>query len=211
MEKTELRIVAGTLKGRKLQCFVHPDMRPTPQMVREALFSILGNAIPGRMFYDIFAGTGIIGIEAISRGASDARLIEMNAKQVTDIQKNVDRFGIAERVQVLRADVYRWAERWVPIARSGPVNLFFSPPFADLDPVKLEAFLGMVKSLMEKAPEETVLTIQAEDGFPTESLPGKLELWDVRKYGRNLLMFYVKDSAAELPVAEEVAEKNAVQ
>ncbi len=55
MEKTELRIVAGTLKGRRLQCFVHPDMRPTPQMVREALFSILGNAIPGRMFYDIFA------------------------------------------------------------------------------------------------------------------------------------------------------------
>ena len=63
---------------------------------------------------------------------------------------------------VVRADVYRWAERWVPIARSGPVYLFFSPPFADLDPVKLEAFLGMVKSLMEKAPEETVLTIQAD-------------------------------------------------
>ena len=211
MEKVEVRIVSGNLKGRKLSCMVHAGLRPTPQMVREALFSILGNAVPDRPFYDVFAGTGVVGFEAISRGASDARLIEMNAKQVTDIQKNVDRFGIAERVQVLRADVYRWAERWVPIARSGPVNLFFSPPFADLDPVKLEAFLGMVKSLMEKAPEETVLTIQAEDGFPTESLPGKLELWDVRKYGRNLLMFYVKDTAAELPVAEETVEKNAVQ
>ena len=70
VEKTEVRIVAGTLRGRKLACVVHPGMRPTPQMVREALFSILGNAVPGRPFYDVFAGTGVVGLEAVSRGAS---------------------------------------------------------------------------------------------------------------------------------------------
>src|SRR3954470_8978146 len=74
MEKSEIRIVAGTLRGRKLTCFVHEGMRPTPQLVREALFSILGNAVPGRVFYDIFAGTGVNGLEAVSRGASSARL-----------------------------------------------------------------------------------------------------------------------------------------
>ena len=51
-------------------------MRPTPQMVREALFSILGNAVPGRPFFDLFAGTGVHGLEAISRGATEAVLVE---------------------------------------------------------------------------------------------------------------------------------------
>src|SRR5262245_2920448 len=73
---TELRIVAGSLRGRKVIARVHGGLRPTPQRVRESLFSILGNAVPGRAFFDIFAGTGIVGLEAVSRGASEARLIE---------------------------------------------------------------------------------------------------------------------------------------
>ncbi len=194
-EKTEIRIVAGTLKGRKVNCFVHEGMRPTPQFVREALFSILGNAVPGRIFYDIFAGTGVVGLEAISRGASEARLIEGNAKQAGEIEKHAERFGVADRAQVLRADGYRWAERWIPPVKSGPVNLFLSPPFPDLDPLKLPAFLAFVRSLLEKAPDESVLTIQAEDGFPIDQLP-EPETWDVRKYGRNLLLFKVKEALA---------------
>ena len=197
VEKTEIRIVAGTLKGRKLTCFVHEGMRPTPQMVREALFSILGNAVPGRLFYDIFAGTGVVGLEAVSRGASAARLIEGDAKQSAEILKYIDKFGVSDRAQVMRADGYRWAERWIPIAKSGPVNLFLSPPFPDLDPIQLPGFLKIVRMLLEKAPDESVLTIQAEDGFPVEQLP-EPETWDVRRYGRNMLLFKVKDA----PVGE---------
>src|SRR3989441_11805245 len=112
--RTKIRIVAGSMRGRQLSCTVNAGLRPTPQMVREALFSILGNAVPGRVFYDVFAGTGVVGLEAVSRGATSARLIESNPRQVTDIQKYADEFGVADRVQVLRADVYRWAERWMP-------------------------------------------------------------------------------------------------
>jgi 16S rRNA (guanine966-N2)-methyltransferase len=198
MEKAEIRIVAGSLKGRKLTVFVHEGMRPTPQLVREALFSILGNAVPGRIFYDIFAGTGVVGLESISRGASGARLIEADGKQAAEIQKAIDRFGVADRAQVLKADGYRWAERWIPPANSGPVNLFLSPPFPDLDPLKLPAFLALVRSLLEKAPEETVLTLQAEDGFPVDQLP-EPETWDVRKYGRNMLLFKVKETPPASP------------
>ena len=190
-EKSELRIIAGSLKGRKLTCFVHEGMRPTPQMVREALFSILGNAIPGRIFYDIFAGTGVVGVEAVSRGASRAALIEKDPKQVGDIHKHLDRFGIAAKTQVLRADCYRWAERWVP-PPGGPVNLFLSPPFPDLQPGKLPAFLAMVEHLLAKAPDDSVIVIQAEDGFIYDDLPGGPDAWDIRKYGRNLLLFRVK-------------------
>ena len=131
LEKTQVRIVAGTLRGRKLTAVVHEGMRPTPQMVREALFSILGNAVPGRVFYDVFAGTGVVGLEAVSRGATSARLIEKDSRQAADIQKYADEFGVADKVQVLKADVYRWAERWISAGKE-PVNLFLSPPFPDL-------------------------------------------------------------------------------
>ena len=97
LEKTQVRIVAGSLRGRKLTVVVHEGMRPTPQMVREALFSILGNAVPGRVFYDVFAGTGVVGLEAVSRGATSARLIEKDPRQAADIQKYADEFGVARQ------------------------------------------------------------------------------------------------------------------
>lgn len=188
LEKTQVRIVAGSLRGRKLTVVVHEGMRPTPQMVREALFSILGNAVPGRVFFDVFAGTGVVGLEAVSRGAASARLIEKDPRQAADIQKYADQFGIADTVQVLRADVYRWAERWVPPGKD-PVNIFLSPPFPDLTD-RLDDFLALVRTLLDKAPEDSVLTIQAEDEFPAEKLPDR-GAWDVRTYGRNMLLIYV--------------------
>lgn len=197
-EKSDLRIVAGSLKGRKVTVLVHPGMRPTPQMVREALFSILGNAVPGRVFYDIFAGSGVVGLEAISRGASRANLIERDAKQASDIFKYITQFKVADKASVLRADVYRWAERWVPPVGSGPVNLFLSPPFADLQPEKIGEFMKLVIGLLDKAPDESVLTIQAEDGFPVEQLVD-LPAWDVRQYGRNMLLFRVKGDVVVEP------------
>jgi len=200
LEKTQVRIVAGSLRGRKLTTVVHEGMRPTPQMVREALFSILGNAIPGRVFFDIFAGTGVVGLEAVSRGASSARLIEKDPRQAADIQKYADQFGVADRVQVIKADVYRWAERWVPGGRA-PVNLFLSPPFPDLTE-KADEFLTLVNTLLAKAPDESVLTIQAEDGFPLDRLPD-LPAWDIRHYGRNMLLFLVV-SRSTSPQAEPV-------
>jgi 16S rRNA (guanine(966)-N(2))-methyltransferase RsmD len=186
-EKTQIRIVAGSLRGRKLTVVVHPGMRPTPQMVREAFFSILGNAIPDREFYDIFAGTGVVGMEAISRGAKAARFIENDPRQVADIQKHAVAFHIADQTHVLKADAYRWAQRWLPPAE--PVNLFLSPPFPDLSE-KAEEFLALVRELLHKVPAESVVTIQAEEGFPRERLPDP-ELWDVRTYGRNLLLIRV--------------------
>jgi 16S rRNA (guanine966-N2)-methyltransferase len=201
-EKVQVRIVAGSLRGRKLTVVVHEGMRPTPQMVREALFSILGNAVPDRVFYDVFAGTGVVGLEAVSRGAASARLIEKDPRQTGDIQKYAQDFGVGDKVQVLKADAYRWAERWLP--PKDPVNLFLSPPFPDLSE-KAEEFLTLVNVLLEKSPDTSVLTIQAEDGFPVERLPDP-PAWDVRKYGRNLLLFFVKgvpfqaeETAADAP------------
>jgi 16S rRNA (guanine966-N2)-methyltransferase len=198
-EKTQVRIVAGSLRGRKLTVVVHEGMRPTPQMVREALFSILGNAVPGRVFYDVFAGTGVVGLEAVSRGATAARLVEKDARQVADIQKYAAQFDVSDKVQVLRADVYRWAERWIPPGKE-PVNVFLSPPFLDLTE-KADEFLVLVRTLLEKIPDDSVLVIQAEEGFPADELPD-LPVWDIRTYGRNQLLFRVKGETVPPPDGE---------
>jgi len=197
MERTEVRIVAGSLKGRKVVCMVHEGMRPTPQMVREALFSILGNAVPERVFYDVFAGTGINGLEAISRGASSVTFLERDPKLSGDIEKYLARFEIREKGTVVRTDVYRWAERWVPPRQ--PINVFVSPPFPDLSE-RHDEFLKLIAMLREKMADESVLVLQVEDGFDLTVL-GDIDNWDVRKYGRNLLLFLVKgiDDVASEP------------
>ncbi len=189
--RTQLRIVAGDLRGRKLDCVVHEDLRPTPQMVREALFSILGNAVPQRAFFDVFAGTGANGLEAISRGASEAFFLERDPRLAADIDKHLKKFEVVGKGKVLKTDVYRWVERWIP--PTAPVNIFLSPPFADLEN-RLEDFLELVRLLMEKIPEDSTVTVQGETGFPDDRLPDA-PAWDVRKYGRNMLFVWVKPLA----------------
>src|SRR5437867_6637397 len=101
----QLRIVAGSLRGRKINCHVNPELRPTPQMVREALFSILGNAVPDRPFFDVFAGTGANGLEALSRGASFAYFVERDFRLAKEIDNHLNTFGVASQAQVVRTDV----------------------------------------------------------------------------------------------------------
>src|SRR6516164_7176073 len=93
--RLQVRIVAGTLRGRKLSYAANPQLRPTPQMLREALFSILGNAVPGRPFFDVFAGTGAVGLEALSRGAASAVFVERDFRVAGDIERHLKEFDIA--------------------------------------------------------------------------------------------------------------------
>src|SRR5438093_4865036 len=112
--RTEIRIVAGSMRGRKLSCHVNADLRPTPQMVREALFSILGNAVPDRLFVDVFGGTGVHGMEALSRGASAAYFIEHDMRLAGDIEKHLRAFGVLQQAKLFRTDAYRWMAAWQP-------------------------------------------------------------------------------------------------
>ena len=190
--RVQLRIVAGSLRGRKIQCQVNPDLRPTPQMVREALFSILGNAVPDRPFYDIFAGTGANGLEALSRGASFVYFVERDFRLAQEIDNRLREFGVAKDAQVIRTDVYRWAGQWQPPPE--PVNLFISPPFADFE--RRSADLLTLKATLErKVADESVIVIQTERRAGQE-LWSEFATWEERRYGRNLLLLWVKDSQA---------------
>jgi 16S rRNA (guanine966-N2)-methyltransferase len=196
--RTQLRIVAGSLRGRKLTCNVSERLRPAPQMVREALFSILGDAVPGRPFFDLFAGTGAIGLEALSRGASAVLLIERDFRVADEIQHHVTEFQVGDRATVVRADVYRWAERWPGTGE--PVNLFLGPPYSDFErrPADLTR---VVTDLQRKAARGSVLILQGEDTSSLGALPGN-GAWDIRRYGRNQLWIWVKEDLPDGPSLE---------
>ena len=190
--RVELRIVAGSLKGRKLRCSVTPKLRPTPQMVREALFSILGNAVPGRPFFDLFAGSGIVGLEALSRGAASVTFVERDFRLSQAIEDELREVHFADRGQVVRGEVYRWARTWQ--APPEPVTLFLSPPFIDFER-RLDEFFDLVGALKKKIADRSVLVLQSEKNA-LESLPDRQD-WDERQYGRNELYFWVKGETVE--------------
>jgi 16S rRNA (guanine(966)-N(2))-methyltransferase RsmD len=187
--RVQLRIVAGQLRGRKVVSTVHPGLRPTPDMVREALFSILGNAVPGRVFFDVFAGTGVIGLEALSRGAGRAVFVERDFRLAQEIEQHLRDFGQAGKGEVRRADVYRWAESWTPPRE--PLNVFLSPPFADFER-RMDDFLGLVATLRRKIEAESALVLQTEKNVLRDRL-ADFAAWDVRHYGRNDLLIWVKE------------------
>jgi 16S rRNA (guanine966-N2)-methyltransferase len=186
--RTQLRIVAGSLRGRKLTCTVSDTLRPTPQMVREALFSILGDAVPDRPFLDVFAGTGVVGLEALSRGAARATFVERDFRLLADLERHIAAFRVGDRASLARSDVYRWADRWQ--APAEPVTVFLSPPFADFEG-RNDELMAAIAALQQRATPGSVIVLQAERGAELGRLPDRGQ-WDERQYGRNLLLFWVK-------------------
>ena len=122
-----MRIAGGEFGGRTLVVPKSDAIRPTQDRVREALFSILQCEIPGAAFLDLFAGTGSVGLEAISRGAASATFVEMNAKHLESLRRNVDAMAKSARVDIVRADAYRYIASY-----SGPGYdiAFADPPYA---------------------------------------------------------------------------------
>jgi 16S rRNA (guanine966-N2)-methyltransferase len=190
--RTFIRIVAGNLRGRKIGCVVTEDLRPTPQMVREAYFSILGNAIPDRQFIDIFAGTGVLGIEALSRGASAVQFVERDPQFAKDIETHLRSFNLTRQAKLYRTDAYRWIAAWV--APKEPVNVFLSPPFADLAD-KTDDLLTALRLLQAKVAEDSVIVVQTERGSPVDDAE-LMRNWEMRRYGRNELLIWQRELSA---------------
>lgn len=99
-----MRIITGEARGKKLLSPEGEAVRPTPDRVKEALFNILQFQIEGRRFLDLFAGSGQIGLEAVSRGAECAVFVDASKKSVNMIEKNIEATGFAERARVYHAD-----------------------------------------------------------------------------------------------------------
>lgn len=131
--KQTVRITGGALRSRRLHFPAMPGLRPTPDRVRETLFNWLGQNLAGLRVLDLFAGSGILSIEALSRGAVWAVAIEQSARVVSEIRRNFEDLGIdATRVRVWQADALAWLRQAsTQHLAELPIDLvFLDPPFA---------------------------------------------------------------------------------
>jgi len=132
-----MRVIAGSHRGRRLTGPRGIALRPTSDKVREALFSILGARIPGCRFLDLYAGTGAVGIEALSRGARLATFVESDPKAMQLMRKNVTTCRLLDQAELCLGTTERFLR--TPRSSNGPYDVVFAdPPYAD------QAAIGLV-------------------------------------------------------------------
>jgi 16S rRNA (guanine(966)-N(2))-methyltransferase RsmD len=117
-----MRVIAGELRGQRLVAPRGWKVRPTSDRVREAIFSTLGDRVPGAAVLDLYCGTGALAIEALSRGAERAVLVDRDTRPALG---NVERLGLGERAELIRADVGRWLEDRVEAGERPRFDLVF--------------------------------------------------------------------------------------
>lgn len=181
-----MRIISGTLRGRKLAEMPHGGVRPTPDRVREALFNILGQNLAEMDFLDLFAGTGAVGLEAASRGARRVLLVDHDPAACETCQANVAHLEVGDRVTVTRGDVLAT----IPAlgAREAPFDLVFADPPYSQEPAELGRLLVAVESSGLLAGGGT-LVLQVRRG---RQIPNETTLLEdrTRHYGITSILLY---------------------
>ena len=131
-----IRIIAGEFKGRRLKTPAGDAVRPTADRVREAWFSILQRAMRGARVLDLFAGSGALGLESLSRGAATAEFVELNRFALSALKANIKTLHVDDRAMVRRLDALKFAERLHP----GQYDVAFAdPPYAGDQAARLVA------------------------------------------------------------------------
>ena len=182
----EIRIVAGEFRRRKIRVFPGTRVRPTSDRVREALFNILGPGFEAIRALDAFAGTGALGLEALSRGAAVVTFLESDPAVVKLLRENIDRLGVVARSHVVVAPAEAAIGRALPGA---PFDLVLAdPPY--FDPVRAPFFVSLSKSGQLSARARVVIEGDAQTRAPALEEGGRLLLERSARYGRTRLDFY---------------------
>jgi 16S rRNA (guanine966-N2)-methyltransferase len=210
-----MRIIAGQKRGHKIEGpRGSAKTRPTSDLVRESLFNIVGAMMPGRTAVDLFAGTGAIGLEALSRGADGAVFVERDRDAVALIHANVAKLRYQDRSQIRMADAYRWARAHA--AELGrPLAVFLDPPYREYE-IGAKRIRAMLDHLVEHLPEGSLIAVEAGRILDDRILPD-MDSWDVRRYGDTRVALWQRDEGdgviaeapedAGEPAAPEEAEE----
>ena len=188
-----MRVIAGEAKGRRLFGVRGESTRPITDRVKASLFNILAPDVPGSRFLDLFAGTGGVGIEALSRGAEEATFVERDERALTALRRNLQVTGLAGRARVLRRDAFKF------IASYGaqPFDIIY------VAPPQYQGLWARTLSALDGSP------LLASDGLVVTQIHPKehkalaltqLALSDQRRYGSTMLCFYrVRARAVDSP------------
>ena len=189
-----MRITGGELGGRTLVVPKSDAIRPTQDRVREALLSMIQCEIPGARFLDLFAGTGSVGLEALSRGASSATFVEMNAKHLEVLRKNIEAFRKSASAEVVRSDAYRYLSAY----RGAGFDIAFAdPPYALGEE---NGYASVLETLAERGVVRSGGLFVAE--MTAVQKIGETAGWDMlrdRTYGKTRICLWRRIGGEHLP------------
>jgi 16S rRNA (guanine(966)-N(2))-methyltransferase RsmD len=189
-----MRVIAGTAKGHRLQSVPGDATRPITDRVKEALFSILGDFVAGARVLDLFAGTGAVGIEALSRGSAEAVFIDKSPAALRVVHANLQHTRLSERATVRRADAFKYLAG----PAEEPFDLIYVAP-----PQYKGLWMEALRALDDRPDwiatydtgESGIVIVQIHPREYQELSLNRLVEYEQRKYGSTLLCFYemVKD------------------
>ncbi len=179
-----MRIIAGEFRSRRLKSIHGSATRPTPDRLRETLFDILGPRIAGATFLDAYAGTGAVGIEALSRGAAHAFFLERNRAALEAIRENLASLRLEPRATVVAGPVL------LTLPKYHADIVFLDPPYG------LEREYAAVLELLSETPPK-ILVVQHSVRLALGDVYGVLRRARIVKQGDNALSFYVADAVLE--------------
>jgi 16S rRNA (guanine966-N2)-methyltransferase len=172
-----MRVIAGEFRSRRLASLPGDTTRPTPDRLRETLFSILMPVIEGAVFVDAFAGTGAVGIEAISRGAREAIFLEKNKDAVEVIRQNLSSLKIRDRGKLIKGSAV------LHLGNVADAIVFIDPPYESA-----RDYEAVFESLAAHPPRLAI--VQHSARFQTPDTCGPMKRYRVLKQGDNALSFY---------------------
>jgi len=171
-----LRVTGGESRGRRLKA--PRNIRPTQGVVKEAIFNLIGPEIAEARVVDLFAGSGALGIEALSRGAAHVTFVDREPRGLAILRQNLDALGFKEQARVIRAEAARWLEGSPDEVREADL-VFLDPPYGD------EVLDRVLKALDGGPGQPTVVAEYSR----RQSLPalGRLRVERERKYGDTMV------------------------
>jgi 16S rRNA (guanine966-N2)-methyltransferase len=178
------RIIGGHLGGRRLAHSPDGRTRPMKDRVRESLFDLIGTSVRGSLALDLFAGTGALGFEALSRGAARALFVERHFPTADTLRRSAAELGVTDACDIRAGDVLLWPRRMPDLARDLSWIAFVSPPwefFAAGHPRRAD-LLALIDALVRAAPPRSVVAVEADATFDPVDLPagpGAIP-WDTR-------------------------------
>jgi 16S rRNA (guanine966-N2)-methyltransferase len=185
-----MRVIAGTYRSRILKSLKNLALRPTSDRLRETLFNVLGPAVVGARFVDVFAGTGAVGIEALSRGAAEVVFIENHPPAVALIRRNLESLGVRSGAAVFGADALRGLEMLAAKRKAGgaPFDfVFLDPPYAAAE--EYARVLRVLGSASFLAPGSVIIA-EHHKKFDLPVHFGSLTRFRILKQGDAALSFY---------------------
>jgi len=164
-----LRVIGGTLRGSKLKYSGDNRVRPMKDRTREAVFNLISTDSQGACVLDLFAGTGALAIEAISRGATSATLIEVHLQTMRNLKLNIEAFGLQAKCQLLQGDAFFFAKTRESMATMATLPgqhwlVFCSPPY-DFYVSRQEEMIEMIETLYAAAPVGSTFVVEADRRF----------------------------------------------